>query len=379
MENNRIASKLVSLYKTKIFQIASLVALFVVGFFLSYFFADKLKKVPEIPKENIVDESKIETKIIPDTQVDILLIGYGGPGHEGGSLSDVLINVVIDNEKKTATLISIPRDLWVTIPISSDKREEYKINMAHAVGADDAKFPYKEPLFVGVHGGGEMSKHVVGQVIGRKIDYYASINFANFTTAIDRIGGINVYVPHSFDDYFYPIKGEEQNLCGKSPEEMVRIHALYTGFELEKEFSCRYEHLHFEEGDTKMDGATALKFVRSRHSESHGGDFARSDRQKALLVGIKDTLISQGVDTRIIKFTDSMRDVLKTDMDQVAVKSLSGFVGDTKEYKVNKINLSTQNVLTESRSSGGASILVSKEGAGVWRSLQNFVQSELNK
>jgi anionic cell wall polymer biosynthesis LytR-Cps2A-Psr (LCP) family protein len=367
--------------KKNIVIVSAITGLFVLSFLVSYvyhFYTGIYVATNEVPEVEVITDASLPT-LSPDTQMDILLIGYGGAGHEGGTLSDVLIDVVIDVEKKQVTLISIPRDLWVTIPISSDKRENYKINTAYAIGSDDNKYPYKEPAYVGVGGGGNMSKSVVSTVIGRKIDHFVSIDFAQFSGAIDKIGGISVDVPHSFDDYFYPIKGEEQNLCGKSPEEMVRIHELYTGFSLEKEFTCRYEHLHFDKGVADMDGATALKFVRSRHSEVNGGDFARSARQQALLIAIKDKLIANGSAKDIVNFSDSMRNLLKTDMDKEAVKKLVAFAGDPNSYTVKTVNVSTQNVLTDGRSPDGQAIVIPKAGDGNWGGIQGYIQTEMEK
>src|SRR3990167_5577769 len=61
---------------------------------------------------------------LPETVTDLdklnlLLLGQGGPGHEGGELTDAIILVHIDFKQAKMALISIPRDLWI---------EERKIN-----------------------------------------------------------------------------------------------------------------------------------------------------------------------------------------------------------------------------------------------------------
>ena len=62
---------------------------------------------------------------------------------------------------------------------------------------------------------------------------------------------------------------------------------------MEREFPCRYEHLHFESGPLHLDGATALKFARSRHAVGEEGtDFARSTRQEQVIVAFKNKLLS---------------------------------------------------------------------------------------
>jgi len=211
----------------------------------------------------------------PDAPFNILLLGYGGAGHDGGDLTDTMIVAHVEPKNKKVTLISVPRDLWVALPTNGESVSYSKINAAYAIGLDDKKYPNKLDLYKGKAGGGELAKYAVSKVIGEDIRYFASIDFSGFVRIIDAIGGVDVNVPRTFDDYFYPIKGEEDNTCGFSAEELAEIHRKYSGFKLEQQFTCRYEHLHFDKGITHMDGATALKFVRSRHSETDGTDFAR--------------------------------------------------------------------------------------------------------
>src|SRR3989338_6450602 len=75
-------------------------------------------------------------KLITDTglendrgRVNVLLLGTGGPGHEGPDLSDTIILASIEKTGKDVVLISIPRDLWV--PALSSK-----INSAYAYGQE---------------------------------------------------------------------------------------------------------------------------------------------------------------------------------------------------------------------------------------------------
>jgi len=261
------------------------------------------------------------------TEFNILLLGYGGLGHAGGSLSDAIILANINTEAKVLNFIAIPRDIWIEIPVRSDKKEFHKINMAFAIGNDDTIYPLKEPQYKGKDGGGNMAKHLVGQITGLAIDFYAAVDFNRFEKAIDSIGGITVDVPVAFTDQFYPIKGEENNLCDYTPEEVERLKTQFSGFDLEKKFKCRYETLSFKKGKNLMDGATALKFVRSRHSIEHGGDFARGTRQQAVLSGFLQKLVSLDALKNIDKFYTEFSKLISTDVtadDLVEILSLAG-------------------------------------------------------
>ena len=310
-------------------------------------------------------------------RVSVLLLGHGGAAHEGGSLTDTLIVASIDSTAKKVNLVSIPRDLWVKIPVRGDIHENHKINMAFAIGADDKKYPLKESKFKGEAGGGTLAKEVVEKVIGMPVDYFVAVDFDNFKKIIDTLGGVEVNVPVGFDDYFYPVKGLENETCGFSTFEIAEFHSKFSGFELEKQFICRYEHLHFEKGSQTLDGETALKFVRSRHSATHGGDFSRSQRQHAVLLGMKDKLKTLSTLKKVDELFDQFIRLVKTDLDVTTVKGLAKIYVKPEDYQVNFISLTEDNVLFATKSSDGQFILIPKEGEGIWTGIQAFIQEQI--
>ncbi len=309
--------------------------------------------------------------------LDILLLGYGGEGHPGGMLTDVMMIVHIDPEERKAAFISIPRDLWVSIPVRSDQSQNRKINAAFAVGSDDRTYPLKEPQFKGEAGAGNLTKLVVKAATGITIDHFIAVNFSEFEEAIDVLGGIEVDVPVTFDDYFYPVKGLENETCGKSGTEIAELSANLSGFQLEKQFECRYEHLHFDEGLQEMDGVAVLKFVRSRHSEQHGGDFARSERQQVVLESARDKLISIGVIDDIPTFVDMFTDIIRTNLDIDAIKQIAQTYGSVSAYGVKNVGLTEDNVLVSTRSPDGQFILIPKAGEGIFSEIHSFIQEEI--
>lgn len=194
-------------------------------------------------------------------RTNFLLLGVAGGDHDGADLTDTMIFVSIDQSGKVS-MLSIPRDIWV-------QSLRAKINTAYHYGLE------KQP-----DGGGfVLAKSAVTEVIDQPIQYAALINFANFEKVIDAMGGVDINVDHVLDDSQFPIAGKENDLCGG-----------------DLTYACRYEHLHFSVGLQHMDGATALKYVRSRHAEGdEGTDFARSKRQEKLLLALKDKLVSGGI------------------------------------------------------------------------------------
>ena len=187
------------------------------------------------------------------------------------------------------------------------------------------------------------------------------------------MGGIEVDVKHPFDDYFYPVKGLENETCGISNEDIADFHQKYSGFQLEKQFECRYEHLHFEKGTQQMDGETALKFVRSRHSDQYGGDFARSKRQHEILIAIKDKLITLDAIPQTSSLFTKLVDSIHTDLDKDALREMLTVFGNPGEYDIAHIYLTEDNVFYSSTSSGGQYILVPREGVNSWDGVHKYI------
>ena len=156
------------------------------------------------PKTDVEDQSAVTV----DSQdaYNVLLLGYGGVGHDGGNLTDSIIVAHIDPINKQVNLISIPRDLWVEIPVRSDLSENHKINAAYTIGLDDNRFPLKEPQYKGDAGAAELTKVVVSKVICMPIKYFVAVSFDGFQEAINILGGVEVEVSVAFDDHFYQIK-----------------------------------------------------------------------------------------------------------------------------------------------------------------------------
>jgi len=363
-----------------------LLILIVIGIFTigaGGFLFSKFSKV-FVKKEAVNEEPSIGVTIQPtlfeekEGEVNILLLGYGGSGHDGGTLTDTMIILHINNQDKKAKLISIPRDLWLPIPVDWERTAFNKINAAYAIGLDDKKYPNKKPEFRGEAGGGTLAKYAASVVTGLPIKYFIAVDFGQLTKIIDLLGGVETDVPRAFHDYFYPVKGKELELCGKSAEEVVQINSKYSGFELEKQFTCRYEHLHFDKGQQIMTGETALKFVRSRHSETYGGDFARSERQYALLLGIKNKLLSFEATGKTNVILDKLTQNVRTDMDKNAISSIITFIGNSSEYQIGAIHLTEDNVLKSGTGPAGEFILVPRDGQNNWNGIRNYIQNGLN-
>lgn len=193
----------------------------------------------------------------PHDRINFVLLGEGGEGHAGATLTDSTIFASVG--KEGTILVSVPRDLWY-------EPWQIKINSIYYYGD-------KKGDALG------WNKIIIGEIVGQKIDHAVLIDFAVFKDLVDLVGGVDVSVDRTFEDSHYPIAGLENDLCGGDPE-----------------YKCRYELVRFEVGPLHLNGEQALKFVRSRYAEGEEGtDTARSARQQKVIVALKEKLISKEI------------------------------------------------------------------------------------
>jgi LCP family protein required for cell wall assembly len=221
--------------------------------------------------------------------INILMLGIDERQNGAGPwLSDTIILISIDPARKEAAMLSIPRDLWVTIPGYGQGR----INMAHLIG-DVRKYP---------GGGPALAKATVWNTLGVPVHYYVRANFAAFEQLIDAMGGLTIEVKTAIYDDQYP-------------DENYGIMTI--------EIPAGVQH---------MDGKTALQYVRSRHGNS---DYDRMARQQVLLLAARDKLLSGEVPlSRIPKLIEIAIGTLKTDLPVGEILALSDLAKNIGEYQI---------------------------------------------
>ena len=284
-------------------------------------FINKLKHLVPIASKQLKGEE--------NDRVNILLLGMGGEGHDGAYLTDTMILVSFKPSTKQVSLISIPRDL---VAPASDWR---KINSINA---------YAEQKNPG--SGGEVTAQAMSELLQVPIDYYVRADFNGFAKVIDELGGIEVNVENTLDDYSYPIIGQEDN----------------------PNYYARYEHLHFDKGLQTMDGETALKYARSRHAAgSEGSDFARARRQQLVLEAIKEKLLSKQTllnPVTIGKLINEFSKNISTNLSVWEMVRAWDLVKDVnRDQIINKVlSDAPDGLLVSSTGTDGAYILVPRSG-----------------
>lgn len=334
--------------------------------------------VPSQPKKE-EQYTTIEQKLDHQKPITLLFLGYAGGKHDGTYLTDSMMAVRIDPATKNVYLVSIPRDTWISIPAKDGTNSHWKINAAYQIGLDDKGYPNKLDEHKGQSGASQLVKNTVTQVIGQPVDNFVAIDFAGFKNTIDSLGGVDITVETTFDDYAYPLDSIPDESCGKSAEEIEKFTATVSAEPLLWEyFPCRYRHLHFDKGVTHMDGETALAYVRSRHSAQDGSDFGRAKRQRNLLLAFKQKILTPSFIPKAIPFIESLGNDMKTDVSLADMKAVFQHISELSSYQIHTYALTDKNFLNITTSSTGQSILAPKEGIDKWDKIHMWISDIFN-
>lgn len=297
-------------------------------------------------------------------RVNILLLGTSGQKHEGPNLTDTIIFASVNPSKNDVTLVSIPRDLWVS-------NLSAKINTAYAKGNLS------------------LAKNSVSKILAQPVGYAVRLNFDGFVQAVDLVGGLNVDIDKTFDDYEYPIDGKENDPCGHKAEDLA---ALATSSSQLKEFPCRYRLVHFDRGRAHLNGQRALEFVRSRHAQGdEGTDFARSARQEKVIKTFKDKIFSLETIINPARFI-SLYAILKGNIDtDIKQTEMDDFVRLLQRMKNPKLKTAIIDFGDSEKKRPGLLInppitskydfqwvLIPRIGNGNFQEIQGYIDCEIN-
>jgi LCP family protein required for cell wall assembly len=164
-------------------------------------------------------------------------------GTAGGSRTDSMM--LLHTGAHGTSMVSLPRDSWVTIPSYVDpdtgkfhRAAKNKLNAAYSLG------------------GPRMLVRTVELNTGLRVDHYAEIGFAGFVGVVDAVDGVEMCVDRTIDD----------------PKSGLRL----------------------KKGCHNLTGSQALAFVRQRHQEADG-DLGRSRNQRQFLSALARKAAAPGV------------------------------------------------------------------------------------
>ena len=194
--------------------------------------------------------------------------GFGSAELIGGARSDTTMLVHLSGDREHVTVLSIPRDLMVTLP-----------SCTMADGSQS--YPYEDRFNAAFSiGGPECTIRTVTELTGLPVHHFVVVDFTAFERTIDALGGVEVCLTRPVTD---PLAG-----------------------------------LDLPAGVSRVDGAQGLAFVRARTSLGDGSDLARIERQQSFLASLvreatsRDLLVDP---VRLIRSLDAATQSLTMDAD----------------------------------------------------------------
>lgn len=189
----------------------------------------------------------------------------------GPARTDTILILTLDPAQGRASLLSVPRDLWVSIPGYG----QGKLAIAYEVG------------------GPRLAVYTLQRDLGIPVQYYVALTFRGFIHLVDTLGGVTVDVPQELNDPIYP--------------------CLTT---------TAYCPIDIKAGVQHLDGATALEFVRERHAFAQQ-DLARVQDQQAFLTALRHQVMQPGTLFRLPSLLPLVRQDLITDLPYNVLPSLA--------------------------------------------------------
>jgi polyisoprenyl-teichoic acid--peptidoglycan teichoic acid transferase len=210
-----------------------------------------------------------------DGRVNVLVLGVDAAPGRSAVLTDTMMVVSFDPVGKTASMVSLPRDL-VNVPLGDGNDFGPKLNSLMSYADRHPKdFP---------KGGLRTLQDAIGALLGIPIHYYATMEFKGFIQMVDAVGGVDVKVARAIDDPGYDGFG-----------------ATSRGWSITK-------------GVHHLDGANALAYARSRKSAGES-DFTRAGRQQQIIIAIKNAATDGGsVFWKLPGLLTAVGDTIRTDL-----------------------------------------------------------------
>ena len=253
-------------------------------------------------------------------RINVVLLGMRGKGVTGGgTLADTImvLSIKIDKDENgedvyKAALVSIPRDLYVTVPGTT---ENHKINEVYHYGEQKEE-----------GGGMKAMKQILQDITGQPMHYAIQINFAGFKQIVDALGGVEVNLAEPFIE---PVQFHEKRICDGDKGGSFTVPTGEYQYKYNKrktKVMKKYPYCYNKDeecggvfkvpaGVSILDGEKALCYVRARATSS---DFDRARRQQEVIGQLKKKALSIGVLTDFNKVQELLNAIsgnFHTDME----------------------------------------------------------------
>ena len=213
----------------------------------------------------------------------------------GGQRSDTTILIHLSADRKHAYGVSIPRDSIVDRP--ECKGSDGKVIPAATDQMWNAAFGL---------GGPACTIAQFEHLTGIRVDHFVVVDFESFKSMVDAVGGVEVCIPHTWDD---------------------RAHGIYL-----------------QAGTRRISGNQALSYVRVRHGIGDGSDLGRVKRQQAFIGSMAAQVLSSNTlanPVKVVRFLDAATKGLTIDQGLGNLKKMGQLAYSFKDIGLNKIQFIT--------------------------------------
>jgi LCP family protein required for cell wall assembly len=206
--------------------------------------------------------------LFPLGRTNVLILGVDRRPQETTFVTrtDTMILATVDPAHTYAGMLSIPRDLMVTLPDGSTGR----INTAHFFAEADE-----------TGSGPAAAVNTVRSNFGVDVHRFVRIDLIGFVRIVDALGGVTIDVPNPLIDYEYPTYDYGTTVVA------------------------------FEAGPQHMDGERALAYARIRHGSS---DFQRAERQQLVMAALVGQALKPTTWLRAPLIAAAVTDAVYTDV-----------------------------------------------------------------
>jgi LCP family protein required for cell wall assembly len=294
-----------------------------------------------------VDPAKLNGE--GDGRVNILLLGKGGPGQTAPDLTDTLLLASIDPVQNEASLVSVPRDMWV----QNASGYSMKINSIYSA-AKQARLANGNESDTDIQAAEDAGlnaiKDSVSEVLGVPVHYYVMVDFKAFEDAINTVGGITVDV--------------KEPLYDQSVAWLLDGNPLVAG-----------------EGLQTFDGKRALLYARSRKGSARG-DFDRTERQREIIVALQNKIFSLGTFSnpfKIVELLGGFGDRVRTDLNGIdEIKRLYEIGQNIGADKIASVGLADPpNILVRTGAVGDQSVVMPTAGLYQYEEIHSYIRNNL--
>lgn len=303
---------------------------------------------------------------------NILILGTSedDPGHEAATLTDSMMILSVDQHKKNAYMISIPRDLYVKFGKACPGGYQSKINEYFGcVGGDPTDVQATRDALT-------KEGEFIGEIFGLDIQYGANLNYTVMRDLVNAVGG-NITVTIESEDPRGQMDSNFDWKCGAG--KLRRSEQI-------KRCPPNGHFIDYPNGPVTLDAEHALYLAQAR---GNGGltygfpnsNFDREKNQQKIMKALREKAVSAGVLTdfsKVIGIIDALGNNLRTTFETKEIGTLVSLAKEIKSENIRSINLvDRENPIMTNGNAGGASIVRPVAGLFDYSELRAYVKKEL--